>query len=157
MTSLSTHLDFEPDRRSVGMKKWPWIMLSVGVVLLVFMMNYFVDKHQQPSNMISSVSLTTSTSPDKKNIVEVKKLYRQSTDYFDYEQKQKVDSVRMYYGQSGGMLSHYKELKGIQPSKVHDVDVYWKSNQHVIIDVINTKQQQRNKVKKRFNYHFTEL
>lgn len=157
MTSLSTHLDFEPDRRSVGMKKWPWIMLSVGVILLVFMMNYFVDKRQQQPNMTQSVSLTTSTSPDRKNIVEVKKMYRQSTDYFDYEQKQKVDSVRMYYGQSGGMLSQYKELKGIQPSKVHDVDVYWKSNQHVIIDVINTKQQQRNKVKKRFNYHFTEL
>ncbi|MDY0943225.1 hypothetical protein [Priestia megaterium] len=139
------------------MKKWPWIMLSVGVILLVFMMNYFIDKRQQPSNMISSVSLTTSISPDKKNMVEVKKLYTQSTDYFDYEQKQKVDSVRMYYGQSGSMLNQYKELKGIHPSRIHDVDVYWKDNQHVIIDIINAKQQQKNKVKKHFNYHLTEL
>jgi hypothetical protein len=139
------------------MKKWPWIILSVGVILLVFMMNHIIDKRQQPSNMISSVSLTTSTSPDKKNIVEVKKMYTQSTDYFDYEQKQKIDSVRMYYGQPGSMLNQYKELKGIQPSRIHDVDVYWKDNQHVIIDIINTKQQQKNKVKTRFNYRLTEL
>ncbi|KWU56908.1 MULTISPECIES: hypothetical protein [Priestia] len=139
------------------MKKWLWIMLSVGVILLVFMMNYFVDKRQQQPNMTQSVSLTTSTSPNKKNVVEVKKMYRQSTDYFDYEQKQKVDSVRMYYGQSGSMLSQYKELKGIQPSKVHDVDVYWKGNRDVIIDVINTSQEQKSKIKKRFNYNLTEL
>jgi len=139
------------------MKKWPWIILSVGVILLVFMMNHLIDKRQQPSNMISSVSLTTSTSPDKKNIVEVKKMYTQSTDYFDYEQKQKIDSIRMYYGQPGSMLNQYKELKGIQPSRIHDVDVYWKDNQHVIIDIINTKQQQKNKVKTRFNYRLTEL
>ncbi|MCR8927400.1 hypothetical protein NLI92_002779 [Priestia megaterium] len=139
------------------MKKWPWIMLSVGVILLVFMMNYFVDKRQQQSNMTQSVSLTTSTSPDKKNIVEVKKLYRQSTDYFDYEQKQKVDSIRMYYGRSGSMLNQYRELKGIHPSRVHNVDVYWRNNQHVIIEIINTEQYKKNKVDKRFNYHLKEL
>ncbi|MFP7159150.1 hypothetical protein SFC34_25165 [Priestia aryabhattai] len=139
------------------MKKLLWIMLSVGVVLLVFMMNYFVDKRQQQPNMTQSVSLTTSTSPDKKNIVEVKKIYTQSTDYFDYEQKQKVDSVRMYYGRSGSMLNQYRELKGIHPSRIRNVDVYWRNNQHVIIDIINTKQYKKNKVDKRFNYHLKEL
>lgn len=139
------------------MKKWIWIMLSVGVITLVFMMNYFIDKSQQQQSMIHSVSLTTSTSPNQKNIVEVKKMYRQSTDYFDYEQKQKVDSIRMYYGQSGSTLNQYKELKGIKPSRVHDVDVHWKSNQDVIINIINTNQQKRDQMNKQFNYHLDEL
>lgn len=139
------------------MKKWLWIMLSVGVITLVFMMNYFIDKSQQQQSMIHSVSLTTSTSPNQKNIVEVKKMYRQSTDYFDYEQKQKVDSIRMYYGQSGSTLNQYKELKGIKPSRVHDVDVHWKSNQDVIINIINTNQQKRDQMNKQFNYHLDEL
>lgn len=139
------------------MKKWLWIMLSVGVITLVFMMNYFIDKNHQQQSMIHSVSLTTSTSPNQKNIVEVKKMYRQSTDYFDYEQKQKVDSIRMYYGQSGSMLNQYKELKGIKPSRVHDVDVHWKSNQDVIINIINTNQQKRDQMDKQFNYHLDEL
>ncbi|XIH75903.1 hypothetical protein C1N57_26270 (plasmid) [Priestia aryabhattai] len=55
------------------MKKWLWIMLSVGVITLVFMMNYFIDKSQQQPNIIRSVSLTTSTSPNQQNIVEVKR------------------------------------------------------------------------------------
>ncbi|MEH6917442.1 hypothetical protein V7Y60_25515, partial [Priestia megaterium] len=90
------------------MKKWLWIMLSVGVITLVFMMNYFIDKSQQQPNIIRSVSLTTSTSPNQQNIVEVKKMYKQTTDYFDYEQKQKADSLRMYYGQPGSTLNQYK-------------------------------------------------
>ncbi|MGE1115426.1 hypothetical protein ACQJ0K_27220 [Priestia megaterium] len=139
------------------MKKWPWIMLSLVVILLVFMMNYFVDKSQQQPNMIRSASLTSSTSPDKKNIIEVKKMYRQSTDYFDYETKQEIDSIRMYYGKHGSMLSRYKELKGIHPSIIHDADVQWKDDQHVIIHLINTNQQKKKKVDKRFSYHLDEM
>ncbi|PGK20734.1 hypothetical protein CN902_27750 [Priestia megaterium] len=139
------------------MKKWLWIMLSFGVIFLVFMMNYFLDKSEQQPNMIRNVSLTTSTSPNKQNIVEVKKMYKQTTDYFDYEQKQKVDSLRMYYGQPGSTLNQYKELQGIQPSMIHDVNVHWKSDQHVIIKIMKTNQQHKNKVYKRFNYNLSEM
>ncbi|MBX9996917.1 MULTISPECIES: hypothetical protein [Priestia] len=139
------------------MKKWLWIMLSFGVIFLVFMMNYFLDKNEQQPNMIRNVSLTTSTSPNKQNIVEVKKMYKQTTDYFDYEQKQKVDSLRMYYGQPGSTLNQYKELQGIQPSMIHDVNVHWKSDQHVIIKIMKTNQQHKNKVYKRFNYNLSEM
>ncbi|MGE7308129.1 hypothetical protein ACQKJG_30455 [Priestia megaterium] len=139
------------------MKKWLWIMLSFGVIFLVFMMNYFLDKNEQQPNMIRNVSLTTSTSPNKQNIVEVKKMYKQTTDYFDYEQKQKVDSLKMYYGQPGSTLNQYKELQGIQPSMIHDVNVHWKSDQHVIIKIMKTNQQHKNKVYKRFNYNLSEM
>ncbi|MDO6851412.1 hypothetical protein Q4S57_26525 [Priestia megaterium] len=139
------------------MKKWLWIMLSFGVIFLVFVMNHFLDKSQQQPNMIRSVSLTTSTSPNQQNIVEVKKMYKQTTDYFDYEQKQKVDSLRMYYGQPGSTLNQYKELQGIQPSMIHDVDVHWKSEQHVIINIMKTNLQHKNKVYKRFNYNLNEM
>ncbi len=128
------------------MKKWLWIMLSFGVIFLVFVMNHFLDKSQQQPNMILSVSLTTSTSPNQRNIVEVKKMYKQTTDYFDYEQKQKADSLRMYYGQPGSTLNQYKELQGIQPSMIHDVNVYWKSEQNVIINIMKTNLQHKNKV-----------
>ncbi|MFE3892555.1 hypothetical protein ACFX4Y_23185 [Priestia sp. YIM B13446] len=139
------------------MKKWIWIMLSFGVIFLVFMMNHFLDKSQQQSNMIRSVSLTTSTSPNQQNIVEIKKMYKQTTDYFDYEQKQKADSLRMYYGQPGSPLNQYKELQGIQPSMIHDVDVHWKNEQHVIINVMKTNYQHKNQVCKRFNYNLDEM
>jgi len=139
------------------MKKWLWIMLSFGVIFLVFVMNHFLDKSQQQPNMIRSVSLTTSTSPNQRNIVEVKKMYKQTTDYFDYEQKQKADSLRMYYGQPGSTLNQYKELQGIQPSMIHDVDVHWKSEQHVIINIMKTNLQHKNKVYKRFNYNLNEM
>lgn len=132
-------------------------MLSFGVIFLVFMMNYFLDKNEQQSNMIRNVSLTTSTSPNKQNIVEVKKMYKQTTDYFDYEQKQKADSLRMYYGQPGSTLNQYKELQGIQPSMIHDVNVHWKSEQHVIINIMKTNDQHKNKVYKRFNYNLSEM
>ncbi|MFL0574806.1 hypothetical protein ACH0BK_27895 [Priestia megaterium] len=107
--------------------------------------------------MIRNVSLTTSTSPNKQNIVEVKKMYKQITDYFDYEQKQKADSLRMYYGQPGSTLNQYKELQGIQPSMIHDVNVHWKSEQHVIINIMKTNHQHKNKVYKRFNYNLSEM
>ncbi|WP_394514202.1 hypothetical protein [Priestia aryabhattai] len=139
------------------MKKWRWIMLSFGVIFLVFVMNHFLDKSQQQPNMIRSVSLTTSTSPNQRNIVEVKKMYKQTTDYFDYEQKQKADSLRMYYGQPGSTLNQYKELQGIQPSMIHDVNVYWKSEQNVIINIMKTNLQHKNKVYKRFNYNLNEM
>ncbi|MBK0295695.1 hypothetical protein F3K44_03715 [Bacillus megaterium] len=139
------------------MKKWLWIMLSVGVITLVFMMNYFIDKSQQQPNIIRSVSLTTSTSPNQQNIVEVKKMYKQTTDYFDYEQKQKADSLRMYYGQPGSTLNQYKEIQGIHPSMIHDVDVRWKNEQHVIINIMKMNQQHKNKVYKRFNYNLDEM
>ncbi|MEB4858307.1 MULTISPECIES: hypothetical protein [Priestia] len=139
------------------MKKWLWIMLSFGVIFLVFVMNHFLDKSQQQPNMILSVSLTTSTSPNQRNIVEVKKMYKQTTDYFDYEQKQKADSLRMYYGQPGSTLNQYKELQGIQPSMIHDVNVYWKSEQNVIINIMKTNLQHKNKVYKRFNYNLNEM
>ncbi|MCP1452287.1 hypothetical protein [Priestia megaterium] len=139
------------------MKKWLWIMLSFGVIFLVFMMNYFLDKNEQQPNMIRNVSLTTSTSPNKQNIVEVKKMYKQTTDYFDYEQKQKADSLRMYYGQPGSTLNQYKELQGIQPSMIHDVNVHWKSDQHVIINIMKTNHQRKIKVYKRFNYNLSEM
>ncbi|MDQ0808225.1 hypothetical protein [Priestia megaterium] len=139
------------------MKKWLWIMLSFGVITLVFMMNYFIDKSQQQPNMIRSVSLTTSTSPSQQNIVEVKKMYKQTTDYFDYEQKQKADSLRMYYGQPGSNLNQYKELQGIHPAMIHDVDVHWKNDQHVIINIMKTNHQHKNKVYKRFNYNLDEM
>ena len=139
------------------MKKWLWIMLSFGVIFLVFMMNHFLDKSQQQPNMIRNVSLTTSTSPNQQNIVEVKKMYKQTTDYFDYEQKQKADSLRMYYGQPGSTLNQYKELQGIQPSMIHDVNVHWKSEQHVIINIMKTNHQHKNKVYKRFNYNLNEM
>ena len=139
------------------MKKWLWIMLSFGVIFLVFVMNHFLDKSQQQPNMIRSVSLTTSTSPNQQNIVEVKKMYKQTTDYFDYEQKQKADSLRMYYGQPGSTLNQYKEIQGIQPSMIHDVDVHWKSEQHVIINIMKTNQQHKNQVYKRFNYNLDEM
>ncbi|MCJ7992848.1 hypothetical protein MUB15_32800 [Priestia sp. OVS21] len=139
------------------MKKWLWIMLSFGVIFLVFVMNHFLDKSQQQPNMIRSVSLTTSTSPNQRNIVEVKKMYKQTTDYFDYEQKQQADSLRMYYGQPGGTLNQYKELQGIQPSRIHDVNVHWKSEQHVIINIMKKNLQHKNKVYKRFNYNLNEM
>ncbi|MBU8690674.1 hypothetical protein KM918_25605 [Priestia megaterium] len=139
------------------MKKWLWIMLSFGVIFLVFVMNHFLDKSQQQPNLIRNVSLTTSTSPNKQNIVEVKKMYKQTTDYFDYEQKQKADSLRMYYGQPGSTLNQYKELQGIQPSMIHDVDVHWKNEQHVIINVMKTNHQHKNQVYKRFNYNLDEM
>ncbi|OVE34555.1 hypothetical protein CCZ20_25845 [Priestia aryabhattai] len=139
------------------MKKWLWIMLSFGVIFLVFVMNHFVDKSQQQPNVIRSVSLTTSTSPNQQNIVEVKKMYKQTTDYFDYEQKQKADSLRMYYGQPGSTLNQYKELQGIQPSMIHDVNVHWKSEQHVTINIMKTNLQHKNKVYKRFNYNLNEM
>ncbi|MGG2090932.1 hypothetical protein ABFY59_29045 [Priestia aryabhattai] len=139
------------------MKKWLWIMLSFGVIFLVFVMNHFLDKSQQQPNMIRSVSLTTSTSPNQRNIVEVKKMYKQTTDYFDYEQKLKADSLRMYYGQPGSTLNQYKELQGIQPSMIHDVNVHWKSEQHVIINIMKTNLQHKNKVYKRFNYNLNEM
>ena len=139
------------------MKNWLWIMLSFGVIFLVFVMNHFLDKSQQQPNMIRSVSLTTSTSPNQQNIVEVKKMYKQTTDYFDYEQKQKADSLRMYYGQPGSTLNQYKEIQGIQPSMIHDVDVHWKSEQHVIINIMKTNQQHKNQVYKRFNYNLDEM
>ncbi|WP_421535875.1 hypothetical protein [Priestia sp. D3YE.R1] len=139
------------------MKKWLWIMLSFGVIFLVFVMNHVLDKSQQQPNMVSSVSLTTSTSPNQRNIVEVKKMYKQTTDYFDYEQKQKADSLRMYYGQPGSTLNQYKELQGIQPSMIHDVNVHWKSEQHVIINIMKTNLQHKNKVYKRFNYNLNEM
>lgn len=132
-------------------------MLSFGVIFLVFMMNYFLDKNEQQPNMIRNVSLTTSTSPNKQNIVEVKKMYKQTTDYFDYEQKQKADSLRMYYGQPGSTLNKYKELQGIQPSMIHDVNVHWKSDQHVIINIMKTSHQRKIKVYKRFNYNLSEM
>lgn len=139
------------------MKNWFWIMLSFGVIFLVFVMNHFLDKSQQQPNMIRSVSLTTSTSPNQQNIVEVKKMYKQTTDYFDYEQKQKADSLRMYYGQPGSTLNQYKELQGVQPFMIHDVDVRWKSEQHVIINIMKTNHQHKNKVYKRFNYNLNEM
>ena len=139
------------------MKNWLWIMLSFGVIFLVFVMNHFLDKSQQQPNMIRSVSLTTSTSPNQQNIVEVKKMYKQTTDYFDYEQKQKADSLRMYYGQPGSTLNQYKELQGVQPFMIHDVDVHWKSDQHVIINIMKTNHQHKNKVYKRFNYNLNEM
>ncbi|PGQ88832.1 hypothetical protein [Priestia megaterium] len=139
------------------MKNWLWIMLSFGVIFLVFVMNHFLDKSQQQPNMIRSVSLTTSTSPNQQNIVEVKKMYKQTTDYFDYEQKQKADSLRMYYGQPGSTLNQYKELQGVQPFMMHDVDVHWKSEQHVIINIMKTNHQHKNKVYKRFNYNLNEM
>ncbi|MEJ9306448.1 hypothetical protein ABEW33_02720 [Priestia megaterium] len=139
------------------MKKWLWIMLSFGVIFLVFVMNHFLDKSQQQPNMIRSVSLTTSTSPNQRNIVEVKKMYKQTTDYFDYEQKQKADSLRMYYGQPGSTLNQYKELQGIQPSMIHDVNVHWKSEQNVIINIMKTNLQHKNKIYKRFNYNLNEM
>ncbi|MFU7592160.1 hypothetical protein ACMX9J_24780 [Priestia sp. RMT2NF4] len=139
------------------MKKWLWITLSFGVIFLVFVMNHFVDKSQQQPNIIRSVSLTTSTSPNQQNIVEVKKMYKQTTDYFDYEQKQKADSLRMYYGQPGSTLNQYKELQGIHPSMIHDVDVHWKNEQHVIINIMKMNQQHKNKVYKRFNYNLDEM
>lgn len=139
------------------MKNWLWIMLSFGVIFLVFVMNHFLDKSQQQPNMIRSVSLTTSTSPNQQNIVEVKKMYKQTTDYFDYEQKQKADSLRMYYGQPGSTLNQYKELQGVQPFMIHDVDVHWKSDQHVIINIMKTNHQHKNKVYKRFNYNLYEM
>ncbi|GAB1798426.1 hypothetical protein [Priestia megaterium] len=139
------------------MKKWLWIMLSFGVIFLVFVMNHFLDKSQQQPNLIRNVSLTTSTSPEQQNIVEVKKMYKQTTDYFDYEQKQKADSLRMYYGQPGSTLNQYKELQGIQPSMIHDVNVYWKSEQNVIINIMKTNLQHKNKVYKRFNYNLNEM
>ncbi|MED3855031.1 hypothetical protein P4607_27255 [Priestia megaterium] len=139
------------------MKKWLWIMLSFGVIFLVFVMNHFLDKSQQQPNMRRSVSLTTSTSPNQQNIVEVKKMYKQTTDYFDYEQKQKADSLRMYYGQPGSTLNQYKELQGVQPFMIHDVDVHWKSEQHVIINIMKTNHQHKNKVYKRFNYNLNEM
>jgi len=132
-------------------------MLSFGVIFLVFVMNHFLDKSQQQPNMIRSVSLTTSTSPNQQNIVEVKKMYKQTTDYFDYEQKQKADSLRMYYGQPGSTLNQYKELQGVQPFMIHDVDVHWKSGQHVIINIMKTNHQHKNKVYKRFNYNLNEM
>jgi len=132
-------------------------MLSFGVIFLVFVMNHFLDKSQQQPNMIRSVSLTTSTSPNQQNIVEVKKMYKQTTDYFDYEQKQKADSLRMYYGQPGSTLNQYKELQGVQPFMIHDVDVHWKSEQHVIINIMKTNHQHKNKVYKRFNYNLNEM
>lgn len=139
------------------MKKWLWIMLSFGVIFLVFVMNHFLDKSQQQPNMIRSISLTTSTSPNQRNIVEVKKMYKQTTDYFDYEQKQKADSLRMYYGQPGSTLNQYKELQGIQPSMIHDVNVHWKSEQNVIINIMKTNLQHKNKIYKRFNYNLNEM
>lgn len=139
------------------MKNWLWIMLSFGVIFLVFVMNHFLDKSQQQPNMIRSVSLTTSTSPNQQNIVEVKKMYKQTTDYFDYEQKQKADSLRMYYGQPGSTLNQYKELQGVRPFMIHDVDVHWKSEQHVIINIMKTNHQHKNKVYKRFNYNLNEM
>ena len=139
------------------MKNWLWIMLSFGVIFLVFVMNHFLDKSQQQPNMIRSVSLTTSTSPKQQNIVEVKKMYKQTTDYFDYEQKEKADSLRMYYGQPGSTLNQYKELQGVQPFMIHDVDVHWKSEQHVIINIMKTNHQHKNKVYKRFNYNLNEM
>jgi len=139
------------------MKKWLWIMLSFGVIFLVFVMNHFLDKSQQQPNLIRNVSLTTSTSPNKQNIVEVKKMYKQTTDYFDYEQKQKADSLRMYYGQPGSTLNQYKELQGIQPSMIHDVNVHWKSEQNVIINIMKTNLQHKNKIYKRFNYNLNEM
>ncbi|KQU18752.1 hypothetical protein ASG61_27735 [Bacillus sp. Leaf75] len=139
------------------MKNWLWIMLSFGVIFLVFVMNHFLDKSQQQPNMIRSVSLTTSTSPNQQNIVEVKKMYKQTTDYFDYEQKQKADSLRMYYGQPGSTLNQCKELQGVQPFMIHDVDVHWKSEQHVIINIMKTNHQHKNKVYKRFNYNLNEM
>ncbi|MED4035488.1 MULTISPECIES: hypothetical protein [Priestia] len=139
------------------MKNWLWIMLSFGVIFLVFVMNHFLDKSQQQPNMIRSVSLTTSTSPNQQNIVEVKKMYKQTTDYFDYEQKEKADSLRMYYGQPGSTLNQYKELQGVQPFMIHDVDVHWKSEQHVIINIMKTNHQHKNKVYKRFNYNLNEM
>ena len=139
------------------MKNWLWIMLSFGVIFLVFVMNHFLDKSQQQPNMIRSVSLTTSTSPNQQNIVEVKKMYKQTTDYFDYEQKQKADSLRMYYGQPGSTLNQYKELQGVQPFMIHDVYVHWKSEQHVIINIMKTNHQHKNKVYKRFNYNLNEM
>lgn len=139
------------------MKNWLWIMLSFGVIFLVFVMNHFLDKSQQQPNMIRSVSLTTSTSPNQQNIVEVKKMYKQTTNYFDYEQKQKADSLRMYYGQPGSTLNQYKELQGVQPFMIHDVDVHWKSEQHVIINIMKTNHQHKNKVYKRFNYNLNEM
>ncbi|WP_374149502.1 hypothetical protein [Priestia megaterium] len=139
------------------MKKWLWIMLSFGVIFLVFVMNHFLDKSQQQPNMIRSVSLTTSTSPNQRNIVEVKKMYKQTTDYFDYEQKQKADSLRMYYGQPGSTLNQYKELQGIQPSMIHEVNVHWKSEQNVIINIMKTNLQHKNKIYKRFNYNLNEM
>lgn len=139
------------------MKKWLWIMLSFGVIFLVFVMNHFLDKSQQQPNMIRSVSLTTSTSPNQRNIVEVKKMYKQTTDYFDYEQKQQADSLRMYYGQPGSTLNQYKELQGIQPSMIHDVNIHWKSEQNVIINIMKTNLQHKNKIYKRFNYNLNEM
>ncbi|MDF2052850.1 hypothetical protein [Priestia megaterium] len=139
------------------MKNWLWIMLSFGVIFLVFVLNHFLDKSQQQPNMIRSVLLTTSTSPNQQNIVEVKKMYKQTTDYFDYEQKQKADSLRMYYGQPGSTLNQYKELQGVQPFMINDVDVHWKSEQHVTINIMKTNHQHKNKVYKRFNYNLNEM
>lgn len=49
----------------------------------------------------------------------------------------------MYYGQPGSTLNQYKELQGIHPSMIHDVDVHWKNEQHVIINIMKMNQQHK--------------